>query len=324
MSCGRQMNEFEKEVVILLVGLILLPHRFHMAARGIYAVRGEPVDVATVLTLLSPDLAGQIANRKAFYKARAPTRATRNQRNPKEILSRILRSQDAVLVRDHIIHVSTKGVHGDLSSCPAAGQSGLKLLVKRYMHIISYYNIYDIHIKTRLFLYYLLYRVCFSLNVFRWRSTGAWWTSWSVWTVRSTSWWTGAHLYLPQTKMDAVVLPEETKALITTTVQSLSLFKKSKQQFKLDETISSSGLVMLFYGDSGTGKTMTANAIANLLGKKLLLINFPSLGGEQAPTPTEWTFRAITMMIMLTYGYFMLLLAICMAMYGLFSCFVAI
>ena len=27
--------------------------------------------------------------------------------------------------------------------------------------------------------------------------------------------------------------------------------RKSKHQFKLDETISSSGLVMLFYGDSG-------------------------------------------------------------------------
>lgn len=51
-----------------MVGLILLPHRFHMPARNIYAVRGEPVDVATVLALLSPDLAQQIANRKAFYK----------------------------------------------------------------------------------------------------------------------------------------------------------------------------------------------------------------------------------------------------------------
>lgn len=29
-------------------------------------------------------------------------------------------SQDAVLVRDHIIHVSTKGVHGDLASCPVS------------------------------------------------------------------------------------------------------------------------------------------------------------------------------------------------------------
>ena len=82
--------------------------------------------------------------------------------------------------------------------------------------------------------------------------------------------------------MESVVLPEETKTLISKTVQSLSLFKKlgtsawefsaqlttaviqtcmahpeptaprkSKHQFKLDETISSSGLVMLFYGDSG-------------------------------------------------------------------------
>lgn len=64
-------------------------------------------------------------------------------------------------------------------------------------------------------------------------------------------------------------------------VSFIFISRKSKLQFKLDETISSSGLVMLFYGDSGTGKTMTANAIASLLGKKLLLINFPSLGGEQ-------------------------------------------
>ncbi len=30
----------------------------------------------------------------------------------------VISSQDSVLVRDHIIHVSTKGVHGDLASCP--------------------------------------------------------------------------------------------------------------------------------------------------------------------------------------------------------------
>ncbi len=37
-------------------------------------------------------------------------------------------------------------------------------------------------------------------------------------------------------------------------------------------------MALLFYGAPGTGKTMMANAICNLLGKKLLLINFPSLG----------------------------------------------
>ncbi|CAK9089392.1 Cell division cycle protein 48 homolog AF_1297 [Durusdinium trenchii] len=214
---SRQMNEFEKEVVILLVGLILLPHRFLQRGAGMYHCRGEPIDVATVLALLSPDLASQIANRKSFYK-------------------------DSVLVRDHIIHVSTKGVHGDLSSCPVE-------IDRRMVDFIVGLDS-EVHQLVD-----------------------------------------GSHLYLPQTKMESVVLPEETKTLITKTVQSLSLFKKSKQQFKLDETISSSGLVMLFYGDSGTGKTMTANAIANLLGKKLLLINFPSLGGEQAAGFIRMIFR---------------------------------
>ncbi|CAJ1423930.1 unnamed protein product [Effrenium voratum] len=215
--CSRQMNEFEKEVVVLLVGLILLPHRFHIPGPGVYHCRGEPIEVATILALLSPDLASQIANRKAFYK-------------------------DSVLVRDHIIHVSTKGVHGDLSSCPVE-------IDRRMVDFIVGLDS-EVHQLVD-----------------------------------------GSHLYLPQTKMESVVLPEETKALITRTVQSLSLFRKSKLQFKLDETISSSGLVMLFYGDSGTGKTMTANAIASLLGKKLLLINFPSLGGEQAASFIRMIFR---------------------------------
>merc|ERR1719230_2309285 len=91
--------------------------------------------------------------------------------------------------------------------------------------------------------------------------------------------------------MDQVVVPEETKALIMSTVQNFAAFRRNKKQFGLDETISASGLVMLFYGDSGTGKTMTANAIANLLGKKLLLINFPSLGGEQAADAARMIFR---------------------------------
>jgi len=215
---SRQMNEFEKEVVILLVGLILLPHKFSVnVGAGVYHCRGEPVDVATILAFLSPDLASQISNRKSFYK-------------------------DAVLVRDHIIHVSTKGVQGDLSSCPVE-------IDRRMVDFIVGLDSEVHHLVD------------------------------------------GSHLYLPQTKMGAVVLPEETKTLITRTVRSLGLFKKSKQQFKLAETIASSGLVMLFYGDSGTGKTMTANAIANLLGKKLLLINFPSLGGEQAAGFVRMIFR---------------------------------
>jgi hypothetical protein len=55
--------------VVLLVGLILLPNRFQIRGTSMYHhCRGEPVDVATMLVFLSPDLASQIANRKAFYK----------------------------------------------------------------------------------------------------------------------------------------------------------------------------------------------------------------------------------------------------------------
>ena len=47
------------------------------------------------------------------------------------------------------------------------------------------------------------------------------------------------------------------------------------------------GLVLLLCGPSGAGKTMTANAVAHKLGKKLLLVNFPVLaraGGSGAAT----------------------------------------
>jgi AAA+ superfamily predicted ATPase len=41
-------------------------------------------------------------------------------------------------------------------------------------------------------------------------------------------------------------------------------------------------MCLLFFGPSGTGKTMFANALAAHLGKKLLLINFPTLGDNEA------------------------------------------
>ena len=45
------------------------------------------------------------------------------------------------------------------------------------------------------------------------------------------------------------------------------------------------------YGPSGTGKTMMANALASMIGKKVLMINFPSLGTNQAGAILKLVFR---------------------------------
>ena len=46
-----------------------------------------------------------------------------------------------------------------------------------------------------------------------------------------------------------------------------------------------------YKGTSGTGKTMMANALGNKLGKRILLINFTSLGGNQADEVIKFIFR---------------------------------
>ena len=51
------------------------------------------------------------------------------------------------------------------------------------------------------------------------------------------------------------------------------------------------GLVLLFHGASGVGKTMMANAVAKHVSRKVLLINFPSLGSNEAGTAIRFIFR---------------------------------
>lgn len=51
------------------------------------------------------------------------------------------------------------------------------------------------------------------------------------------------------------------------------------------------GLVLLFHGASGVGKTMMANAVAKHVHRKVLLINFPSLGSNEAGATIRFIFR---------------------------------
>eukprot|EP00246_Nothoceros_aenigmaticus_P015199 TRINITY_DN6205_c0_g1_i3.p1 TRINITY_DN6205_c0_g1~~TRINITY_DN6205_c0_g1_i3.p1 ORF type:complete len:1045 (-),score=220.48 TRINITY_DN6205_c0_g1_i3:28-2925(-) len=88
----------------------------------------------------------------------------------------------------------------------------------------------------------------------------------------------GSHLYLPKISMSQVVLPEEQKDMLMKTVDNFAKFRQYRKRAGLEDVISyGAGLVILLCGASGTGKTMTVNAVAHHLGKRVLLVDFHSL-----------------------------------------------
>ncbi|GLC47982.1 hypothetical protein PLESTB_000046300 [Pleodorina starrii] len=101
----------------------------------------------------------------------------------------------------------------------------------------------------------------------------------------------GSHLYFPSyVRLEDVILPAEQKQLIVETVENFSRFKKARTTLGMDSG-PGGGLVLLFHGASGVGKTMMANAVAHHVGKKVLLINFPSLGHNEAGEVVRFIFR---------------------------------
>lgn len=88
----------------------------------------------------------------------------------------------------------------------------------------------------------------------------------------------GSFLYHSGIDINNVILPDEIKEKVLTTITNFPEFLKAKNHLQFSEVVEyGNALAMLFVGKSGTGKTMLANAISHHLGKKILLFNFNNL-----------------------------------------------
>ncbi len=92
----------------------------------------------------------------------------------------------------------------------------------------------------------------------------------------------------PTIELERVVLPEKMKQDVVTLAGNYSRQSAEKGKAHLKDFYGyGTGLVFLFHGPSGTGKTMMAHALAHSLGKELLLLNT----GDAAKN--EFTFAGV-------------------------------
>lgn len=98
---------------------------------------------------------------------------------------------------------------------------------------------------------------------------------------KNTFWLTdGAFVVEPKVDFSKVVLPESDKDLLRAVATSFEAFREHRTKSGLDDISGSGrGVIIQFFGESGTGKTCTAYAMARLRKRMLILINTPKIEG---------------------------------------------
>jgi SpoVK/Ycf46/Vps4 family AAA+-type ATPase len=88
-------------------------------------------------------------------------------------------------------------------------------------------------------------------------------------------------LEVPRARFDTVVLPPADRARILSVIDHAERARDVYDQWGVDEVVRGArGLMLLFTGAPGTGKTTTAHAVAERLGRRVLNVDIPTFLGH--------------------------------------------